>query len=128
MSLGLGLAGTAEAVGATTYFQPIGDYFWTFPPPPVLSELGWVMTPEATVALTGDGTLDDVPDNPFWDLKDIGDGEGAYHFTPEDTSTIGEPLELALPTHTYFWLVGRAAGGDVTDTGYLRPIGLSDPR
>tara|TARA_Y100001951_G_C11101573_1_gene162350 strand:- start:143 stop:520 length:378 start_codon:yes stop_codon:yes gene_type:complete len=122
--LGLGLAGVTDAVAAVSSSAlasyALGDYFWTLN----LSHGGWALNPFAI----GTSDLDDVPDNPFWDLKDIGDGNGKVHFMPESVATIGEPLEFALPVETYYWLVGRASGGDVTDTSYLRPIGLSDPR
>ena len=122
MSLGLGLAGVTDSVGVTSSSviasYALGDYFWD-----VNGAHGyWALSPLAI----GTSDLDDIPDNPMWDLKDISDSQGAVHFTPESVATIGEPLEFLL-FDQYYWIIGRAEGGDVTDTSYLRPIGFSPP-
>ena len=126
--LGIGLAAvTCESVGGS-YAGGVtfDDNFWDLAVAAIGYTESWAICPlEIGATETANGTpLDDLPDNKQWDLIDISDGSGSVHYAPEATSTI----ESGDPLYWFYWIVGRADGGDAADTDYLRPTGLSDPR
>jgi|TARA_R100001463_G_C3514484_1_gene220266 hypothetical protein len=127
--LGIGLAAvTCEAVGGSYSGVELADTFWVIGVAmgsdggggaPFLSGDSRAPLAIGATSLSNGTAIDDLPDNTQWDLIDIGDGSGAVHYTPEDTSSIA----TQFPKYLYAWIVGRADGGDPTDTGYLRPTG-----
>ena len=122
--LGIGLAAvTCEAVGGSYGGSELADSFWSLAAGEIGYGGGWAITPFAIGATSdSNGTaIDDLPDNTQWDLIDISDGSGTVHYTPEATSSIA----TGDPKYWFAWIVGRADGGDPTDTSYLRPTGLA---
>ena len=124
--LGLGISGLVDAVGGGSSVRIFDDNFWDLAVAAIGYTESWAICPlEIGATETANGTpLDDLPDNKQWDLMDISDGLGSVHYAPELTSTI----ESGNPLYWFYWIVGRADGGDAADTDYLRPTGLSDPR
>ena len=121
--LGIGLAAvTCEAVGGSYSGVELADTFWVLGAgmdTPFLSGDSRAPLAIGATSLSNGTAIDDLPDNTQWDLIDIGDGSGAVHYTPEATSSIA----TGDPKHLFAWIVGRADGGDPTDTGFLRPTG-----